>query len=103
MGNLCLNQCHIFKLASDEGKILVSPNDFVLVGQSLVEQKQVCATKLQVNGEILIVEINDILGTETVISLRSGSKLVASSSFSGAAGTMSVYAKSIRISCTRNP
>jgi len=99
----CLHDCHVFSIGSKDkdGGILLSADDFRVVALGPLGQRQLCVAKNQVSGDFMVIEISDILSNETSISARIGSRLIAASSFSGDVGTLSVYAKNIRITCQR--
>ncbi|EQC44263.1 hypothetical protein [Bacteriovorax sp. Seq25_V] len=97
----CLHDCHVFTIGEKESSIVLSANEFRVMALGPLGERQLCMAKKEVSGDFIVIEISDILSSETTISARVGSKLIAASSFSGDMGTLSVYSKNIRITCQR--
>lgn len=97
----CPLNCYVIKSESKEDKIVLSPENFKLNVQNEYGSRSVCMAKKESFGSVLFIEVSDILATDTIISIRNGQKLLASSSFSGEQGSLSLYAEGLRITCSR--
>lgn len=97
----CLNQCYVLSLKNDGPRILLDPDSFKVVAKTKESTRQVCQAKFESFGSFLSIEVNDILSSETMVSIRKGQKLISAISYSDSQGTLSDYTYDIKISCSK--
>lgn len=99
--NQCAHNCYVFGLGENSAPIIAGPKSFQHLAGDAEKLREVCQAKLSLNGEILIFSINDLQGLELIISIRRGSKLLVSSNFYGEYGSVSLYSKGVKLSCSK--
>ncbi len=99
--NLCAHNCHVFSIDDSDNPVLAMPKSFLPLGGHSASKNEMCVTRISLGGEILTLAVNDIFGREFALSIRKGSQLLASGNFSGSYGSLSLYSKKLRLTCSR--
>lgn len=98
----CLNQCYVFSIKNNNSKLILTPNHFKVVAKNAESNRQLCQAKYETFGNYLTIEVNDILSSETLISIRKGQNILTAISYSGSQATVSDYTNDIKVTCSNN-